>query len=193
MIVSAWVLRAGWGEVQRLSGLECRELARAAGRSVLHLAAVLAGVLLVLGLVDYGLRYSRFEAMLRTTPQEQREDQRTMEGDVAVPGTTATDCPRLARRLAGPVRRCQPRADRSRRPDAGPVGRALRRDAVTIRTAASGEAGHRLRRSAETARIPQVEAGALARRLARHTASGPPISAEQIAELAAIWPPRSAS
>ena len=51
---------------------------------MLHLSAVLAAVLLVLGLVDYGLRYSRFEAMLRMTPQEQREDQRTMEGDVAV-------------------------------------------------------------------------------------------------------------
>jgi flagellar biosynthesis protein FlhB len=84
VIVSAWAVRAGWGEVHRLSALEVPELARAAGRSVLHLAAVLAGVLLILGMVDYGLRYARFEAMLRTTPQEQREDQRTMEGDVAI-------------------------------------------------------------------------------------------------------------
>src|SRR6202034_2921524 len=83
-VVAAWVLRAGWGEAQRLSTLEVPELARAAGRSVLHLSTVLAGMLLILGLADYGLRYSRFEAMLRTTPQEQREDQRTMEGDVAV-------------------------------------------------------------------------------------------------------------
>ena len=29
------------------------------------------------------LRYRRFEAMLRTTPQEQREDQRVVEGDPA--------------------------------------------------------------------------------------------------------------
>ena len=43
---------------------------------------VLAGVLAVLGLADYGLCYCRFESMLRTTPEEQREDQRVLEGDV---------------------------------------------------------------------------------------------------------------
>ncbi len=64
-------------------GLEGPALARAAGQVVLHLAWVLAAVLLVLGLVDYGLRYRRFESMLRTTPQEQREDRRVMEGDPA--------------------------------------------------------------------------------------------------------------
>ena len=36
-----------------------------------------------MGLVDYVLRYRRFETMLRTTASEQREDQRVMEGDPA--------------------------------------------------------------------------------------------------------------
>ena len=42
----------------------------------------------LLGLADYGLRYQRFEAMLRTTPEEQREKTSAMmEGDLrCVPG-----------------------------------------------------------------------------------------------------------
>ena len=74
-------------------------LAQAAGQIVLHLAWVLAAVLLVLGLVDYALRYRRFEAMLRTTPQEQREDQRVMEGDPATRAQRRQGRPKLARRL----------------------------------------------------------------------------------------------
>ena len=49
---------------------------------MLQPARILALVMLVLGLADYGLRYLRFEAMLRTTAEEQREDQRMMEGDL---------------------------------------------------------------------------------------------------------------
>jgi flagellar biosynthesis protein FlhB len=80
VIVSALVLRVGWNEIQGLGRLELDALAKAAGQSVFRLAAVLAGVFLILGLVDYGLRYLRFETMLRTTAQEHREDQRVIEG-----------------------------------------------------------------------------------------------------------------
>ena len=140
---------------------------------MLHLAAVLAGVLLVLGLVDYGLRYSRFEAMLRTTPQEQREDQRTMEGDVAaraqrrrIARAWRGDSPEL---LAG----ASLRPDRTRRPDPGPLGRS---------SAATGRDPDRGRRppayacgsSAETAKIPHVEAAGLAHDWPRHPAGGLP-------------------
>src|SRR5262245_46842001 len=75
----AWVIRAGWGEVLSLGSLEGAALVQEASRSVLRLA----GVLGVLGLADYGLCHWRFESMLRTTPEEQREDQRVLEGDVA--------------------------------------------------------------------------------------------------------------
>ena len=191
VIVSAWAVRAGWGEVHRLSALEVPELARAAARSVLHLAAVLAGVLLILGMVDYGLRYARFEAMLRTTPQEQREDQRTMEGDVAIRAQRR----RIARAWRGDSADVLAGASLVL---TGPGGLTLVLSGgppprpVAIRTTASGEAGQRLRRSADTAKIPQVEAGSLARHLVRHPSSAPTISAERIAELAAIWPPPSA-
>ena len=80
---SAWALaRAGLISCGR-AVLEGPELAQAAGQIVLRVSWSLAGVLLALGLVDYVLRYRRFEAMLRTTPEEQREDQRVMEGDPA--------------------------------------------------------------------------------------------------------------
>lgn len=72
---------------------------RGAGQIVLQLAWVLTAVLLVLGLVDYGLRYRRFESMLRTTTQEQREDRRVIEGDPAASPATA-DRPDVPWRLA---------------------------------------------------------------------------------------------
>jgi flagellar biosynthesis protein FlhB len=187
--ISAWVLHSAWGDVLRLSELEGPGLARAASRGMLPLAALLAGMLLVLGLVDYGLRYVRFEARLRTTVQEQREDQRAMEGDL-------------------PARAHRRRIARSWRGDApellagaslvlhGPGGLTVvlaggpppRR--VAIRAVAKGNTGLSLRRSSEAIRVPRVEAAELARRLAHRVVPGSPIAAERIAELAAIWPPR---
>ena len=184
---SAWVLRTGWGEMLGLSGLELRALLRAAAQLLLRLVGVLAAVLLILGLVDYGLRYARFETMLRTTAQEQREDQRVIEGDPT----------------ARAQRRQMARAWRSDSPEmlagstlvlTGPGGLTLvlsggpppRR--IAIRTAARGEAGQRLRRSTEAARIPSVEAAELARLLARHSSSSLVVPAERIADLAAVWP-----
>jgi flagellar biosynthesis protein FlhB len=186
------VLGAGWSDFLRQSSLEGPKLAQAAGQIVLRVSSALAGVLLALGLVDYVLRYRRFEAMLRTTPEEQREDQQVMEGDPAA---------RAQRR----------RAARSMRGDSpellagaalllmGPGGLTLviaggpppRR--VSIRTVAKGATGLRLRRMAEANGIPRVDGAALAQRLSRRPASGSAIAAELIAELAAIWPGSSAA
>lgn len=184
---AACVLGAGWSDSLRQSSLEGPALAQAAGQIVLRISWALAGVLLALGLLDYVLRRRRFEAMLRTTPAEQREDQRVAEGDPAA---------RAQRR----------RAARSMRGDspellagaalllAGPAGLTLviaggpppRR--VSIRNVAKGGTGLKLRRLAEANGIPRVDDGALAQRLARRPASGSAIAAELIAELAAIWP-----
>ena len=59
---------------------------------------------------------------------------------------------------------------------------------VTIRAATKGNPGLRLRRSAEALKIPQVDAPDLARRLAQRPAAGSSLTAELVAELAAIWP-----
>ena len=82
--VSIWAVRAVWHELERLSAVETSALAGASGAIVFKAAFVVGIVMLALGMVDYGLRYMRFEAMLRTTPQEQREDHRVMEGDLSL-------------------------------------------------------------------------------------------------------------
>jgi flagellar biosynthesis protein FlhB len=186
----AWVIRSGWTEVLRLSSLEGTGLAQAVSRSVLGAAGVLAAVLVALGLADYGLCYWRFESMLRTTPEEQREDRRVMEGDVTA---------RAQRRRAA-------RAWRGDSPEPltgaslalhGPGGLTVilsggpppRR--VVMRAVAGAAAGLHLRRSAEAARIPCAEDAGLTRRLAQQPAAGYPIPAELIAELAAVWPGQS--
>jgi flagellar biosynthesis protein FlhB len=187
VVASAWTVRAGWNDVLSLGDLEGPALARGAGQVVLHLARALAAVLLVLGLVDYALRYRRIESLLLTTTDEQREDRRVIEGDPA----------------ARAQRRRISREFRSHSPDlltgaslilSGTAGLTLvigggpppRR--ITIRTAAKGYAGARLRRSAAASEIPVVDAPDLARRLARRPSSRSPLAAELIAELAAVWP-----
>jgi len=184
---SAWTIRAAWYNFLRRSGLEGPMLAQAAGQAVLHLAWVLTAVLMVLGLVDYALRYRRFEAMLRSTPQEQREDQRVMEGDPA----TRAQQRRVARSWRGDVPDLLAGASLLLSSPGGLTlvltgGPPPRR--VTVRTVAQGSVGLRLRRSAEASQVPHVDAPDLARRLARRPAPGSPLAAELMAELAAIWP-----
>ncbi|MGO9815615.1 MAG: EscU/YscU/HrcU family type III secretion system export apparatus switch protein, partial [Isosphaeraceae bacterium] len=82
--VSFWAIRTQWAEIQRLGDLEFPALAIATSHALLQPARALALVMMVLGLADFGLRHVRYEAMLRTTPQEQREDVRVMEGDVSL-------------------------------------------------------------------------------------------------------------
>jgi flagellar biosynthetic protein FlhB len=182
----AGVIRAGWGEVLTLGSLEGEALAREASRSVLRLAGVLAGVLAVLGLADFGLSYWRFESMLRTTLEERREDQRVLEGDV----TARAQRRRLARAWRGDAPELLAGASLALHGSGGLTlilsgGPPPRR--VTIRAAARAAVGLRLRRSAEVAKLPHVEDAGLAQRLAQHPA-GLPVTGELIAELAAIWP-----
>ena len=184
---SAWAVRAGWTEVLSLGALEGPALARAAGQVVLQLAWALVAVLLVLGLVDYGLRYRRFESMLRTTTQEQREDRRVIEGDPAaraqrrrIAQTFRGDSPEL---LTGASLILRGAAGLTLVLGGGPPPRR-----VTVRTVVKGHAGMRLRRFAEANKIPQLDAPDLARRLARRPSSRSPLAAELIAELAAAWP-----
>jgi flagellar biosynthetic protein FlhB len=127
--------------------------------------------------------------MLRTTPDEQREDQRVMEGDVAaraqrrrVARAWRGDSPEL---LAGASLALHGHGGLTVILAGGPPPRR-----IAIRVTARGVAGQSLRRSAEAARIPGVEASTLAQQLARHPAGEQPIPVERIADLAAIWPPQ---
>src|SRR5262249_17332632 len=82
--VSIWLIHALADDIRRLSELDGPALASAIGSVVMQSARVVGMVMLLLGLADYGLRYFRFETMLRTTPDEHREDQRAMEGDLSL-------------------------------------------------------------------------------------------------------------
>jgi len=180
-------IRAGWTKVLLLANLEGPSLMRGAGHVVLNLAWVLAAVLLILGLVDYGIRHRRFESMLRTTPQEQREDRRVMEGDPAARSQRRQaarawrgDSPEL---FAGAKLILSGTAGLTVVLAGGPPPRR-----VTVRTAVRGQAGMRLRQSALANKVPRIDAPDLARCLARRPSPRSPLAAELMAELAAVWP-----
>ena len=103
-------------------------------------ALVIGVVMLILGMADYGLRYMRFEAMLRTTAQEQREDHRVMEGDLSLRSKRR----RLARAWRGDAPELLAGASLVVRGDHGLTvvlagGPPPRR--VTVRNVAQGKAG----------------------------------------------------
>jgi flagellar biosynthesis protein FlhB len=184
---AAWLLRAGWHDFLRQSSLDGPRLAQAAAHIVLHTSWTLAGVLLALGFVDYGLRYRRFEVMLRTSPEEQREDQRVMEGDPAaraqrqrVARSMRGDTPEV---LAGAAFILKGAAGLTLVIAGGPPPRR-----VSVRTVAKGGAGLRLRRRAEASGLAQIEDAGVAQRLAGRPSAGSAIAAELIADLAGIWP-----
>jgi flagellar biosynthesis protein FlhB len=189
--ISVWAIKAGWGELQRLGELEPSALAGSAGHALLQPACVFGVVMLLLGLADYGLRYQRFEAMLRTTPQEQREDQRVMEGDLSLRAKRR----RLARAWRGDAPELLAGASLILVGGDGLTlvlagGPPPRR--VTVRTAAQGNIGLQLRRSAAATRLPRIDAPDLALRLARHATSGSPLPLalpdRLMDEVATVWP-----
>ncbi len=166
VLVAAWMIRADLTDLHRLARLDTPSLARASGAIMRSLAFALAMATLVLGLVDFALQHRRFEAMMRMTPDEHREDLKAADGD-----------PALRSR-----RRKQAQALRGDAPElfagaslavvgasglivilaGGPPPRRL-----TIRSSANGATGRRLRKSADTANILLLEAHALALALAR--------------------------
>jgi flagellar biosynthetic protein FlhB len=178
---------AAGGEILNLGGLEGVAVARAAGQVLSRAAWILASVLLVLGLVDYAIRFRRLELTLRTTAQQEREDQRVMQGDPAgraqrfrVAQTWRGDSPDV---LAGATVVLTGRAGLTLVLAGGPPPRL-----VSVRIPLKGHVGRRTRRSAEAKNIPVVEAPDLASRLARRPPADASGTAELIAELASIWP-----
>jgi flagellar biosynthetic protein FlhB len=187
---SFWAIRAEWIELQRLGTLDGPSLAEAMGRTLLWPATVLAAVLLVVGLADYGLRFLRFEALLRTTPEEQREDQRVMEGDTSLRARRRRlarawrgDAPEL---LAGASLLICGARGLTLIMAGGPPPRR-----VVLRTAAQGNTGLQLRRSNQFVRVPQRDAPDLARRLAKLASYRSPapqdVPPELMSELARVW------
>ena len=185
--VAGWVLRADWSRLQLLGGLDTPDLARASGQALRHLVLTLAAATLALGAIDFGLQYRRFEAMLRLTPEQQREDMRSTEGDPVM---------RSRRRRAAQAMREGPAEllEGSSLVLSGSAGLTVVLAGgppprhISIRAIVSGTTGERLRRDAGTARLPIVAAPDLARRLARRRPQSLPPTPELRDELALIWP-----
>ena len=183
--IAAWAIRSGLGELHRLARLEPQMLARASGSLMRSTAFELALATLGLGLVDFALQYRRFEAMMRLTPDQHREDLKAADGD---PGLRARRR-RQAQALRGDAPELFAGASLVVLGASGLIivlagGPPPRR--VTIRSSANGATGRRLRKSAEAADVPPIDAPALALALARLRT--PVVPPELVAELSRDWP-----
>jgi flagellar biosynthesis protein FlhB len=179
------------------NGLErLRSLEPGAG---LHAAAVrlstillsLATACLALGGIDYWLRFRRVEALLRMTPEEEREDRRNVEGDPEARGRRL----RLAR---------QWRLDAREIPSGvvlaiGGAGSTLvlvggdrPPGRIMIRAVARGVEAAAWRRTLTHGGIPTVEEPSLARALAR-PGSGRTLPPRLVQRLTAVWPAQERS
>jgi flagellar biosynthetic protein FlhB len=186
-VVAAWVIYADWATLQRLGALDASSLTIATAAALRHLVLTLAAATLGLGLLDLALQHQRFQVMLRLTPEEQREDFRSTEGDPALRARR--------RRLAQTWRGDSPElVAGASLVLTGPLGLGVvltggpppRR--VFVQSVVSGTAGNRLRYIANRTGLASVSAPDLARRLARRRPPTLPFSAELVAELAALWP-----
>jgi len=183
--VAAWVIRSDLGGLQRLTRLDPPALARASGAMLQSMALMLALATLVMGLVDFALQYQRFEAMMRLTPDQHREDLRAADGDPALRSRRRKqaqalrgDAPEL---FAGATLAVTGASGLIIILAGGPPPRRL-----TIRSSANGATGRKLGKSASAANVPVLDAPALALALARLRT--PVVPPELMAALASDWP-----
>ncbi len=186
--VAAWLIRSDLDGLHRLARLEPHSLARASGAMIRSTAFALALATLALGLIDFALQYRRFEAMMRLTPDEHREDLKAADGDPALRARRRNQ----AKALRGDAPELFAGASLAVLGASGLIvilagGPPPRR--LTIRSSANGATGRRLGKSADAAKLPMLEAPALALALARLRT--PVVPPELMAELASEWPVES--
>lgn len=191
VFAAVWGIRSQWGALMNLGGLEPGPAASAALEAILAPARLLAVLLLVVGLVDFALRFARFEAMLRTTPQEQREDRKMIEGDPAARASRR----RLAQSWLDPTPDLLAGASLVLLGDAclavvlggGPPPRK-----VSIRLVARGASGVSIRKAAPRAKVPRLEARLLAQTLAALPRESSAKAAVRdpliLSQLRSVWP-----
>jgi flagellar biosynthetic protein FlhB len=172
-----------------LAGLTPGELVAACGTVARDLVLALAAAWVAFGLIDFALRHRAFEARLRLTPEEQREEQRVIDGDPAVRSRRLQVARAWLRdpgeMLAGAGLVVTGQAGLSvllsGGPPPGPVG---------VRTIARGVAASTLRHAAERAGVPVVKAPDLAGWFARARVGRPALPPELAERLREIWPGR---
>ncbi len=183
--VAALVIQAHLADFDRLSRADVPGMAAAAGGLIRSTALILAIATAILGLIDYALQRTRFEATLRMTSDEHREDLRSADGDPALRSRRRN----LAKSLRGDAPELLKGASLA---ITGPSDLAIvlaggpppRR--VTIRSSAHGPAGQKLRKAAITANLTVIEAPDLARVLAQLRT--PIIPPQLLPTLQEAWP-----
>jgi flagellar biosynthetic protein FlhB len=184
--IVGWVIYVDALGLQRLGGLNASQIALAAGGAVRRLMFILGVGTLVLGVVDFWLQHKHFEAMLRLTPDEHREELRAMEGDPAlrarrrrIAQSWRSDTPEV---LAGASLVLTGNAGLTVILAGGPPPRP-----VSVRSIVIGPAGNRLRESSALARLRVINAPELARQLAQRRPPSLRPTPELLAELAPLW------
>ena len=185
--VAAWAIRGEWDSLIRLSQQESAAIASIASAILRRMLFAMGIATLALGAVDYLLARGRIEAMLRTTPEESREDAKAVDGDPAV----------RARRLS---------LAKSWKADpgevlkgailivTGPSGLAVVLGGegppgkVTVRAASRGASGAILKKSAKNAGLAVVESPALANHFASPSARTQALPEVLGRALAEAWP-----
>jgi flagellar biosynthetic protein FlhB len=183
--VATWAISVRFDSISGLGRLEIPVLALAWLTTLQQLTATLAFAMLLLGLLDYVIQSQRFEALLKLTPAESREDQKAAEGDPAlrsrrmrIAKSWRGDSPEL---LAGATLAVVgPRGLIALLAGGPPPKR------VHVRSLAKGSTGTQLRKSCERAGITVLENPSLARRLA--ILRLPSLPPELAVELKSVWP-----
>ncbi len=181
--VAAWFVRNEWLTTCQLADAETPVLARVAGQSLGRLLFTLSAATLALGVVDLLIQQNRFQAMLSQTPDEQREDLRSTEGDPTL---------RSRRRRAAEGRRIDPAELLSGASLVltGASGLSVVLGGgpppirFTVRSVAHGLSGDQLRRAAIRSGLLVVSAPDLALTLSRRRSPTP----EQLTTLTSLWP-----
>ena len=106
--VSVWAIRAEWAGCNGWASSRPRHCPRRPAMLMLRPASGFGVVMLVLGLADYGLRYMRFEAMLRTTAAGAARGPAGDGRRSLLAGQAAAARPGVARRRSRAARRRQP-------------------------------------------------------------------------------------
>jgi flagellar biosynthetic protein FlhB len=186
-ILAFWLVRYNLIRFEHLMAVGCPDMTAQASLIVFGILRTIAVVLLALGVVDFWLQWRRFEAMLRMTPDQHREELRSLDGDPALRAKRR----RIANSwrggseelLVGATIGLSARGGLIVLIGGGPPPRG-----INVRHVARGASAGVLRRQLERAGIAIIEAPDVARALARGRGAGSSLSAEHAEELAAIWP-----
>lgn len=167
--------------------MDARGLLSEVGRLVISTSYRLACVLLGLGIIEFALRYRSLENALRQSREEQREDQKAIDGDPAVRRrrlqTARAAFANPAEALAGASLVVTAPGGLTVVLGGGPPPRKR----VLIRASARGLAGWTLRRHADRFGLRCVESARLARRLSQPAMRTERMSPDDCAELEQLW------